>query len=79
MLAVISGALAQHVAEGDSATAVTGISLLDSEPLAYLIRNDGSENEYYIVENRRKQGWDDAPMYDLQGRRLSVPVKGIYI
>lgn len=44
--------------ELSTATAVTGISPLDSEPLAYLIRNDGSENEYYIVENRRKQGWD---------------------
>ena len=25
---------------------------------AYLIRNDGYENEYYIVENRQPTGWD---------------------
>ena len=27
-------------------------------PQAYLIRNDSYENEYYIVENRQKKGWD---------------------
>ena len=44
-------------------TAVTQMpSLSDcsaySSPLAYLIRNDGYENEYYIVENRQQTGWD---------------------
>ena len=27
---------------------------LDDEPVAYLIRNDGAENEYYMVENCRQ-------------------------
>lgn len=40
-------------------------SLSDIKPLseggaAYLVRNDGYENEYYIVENRQKTGWDQS-------------------
>lgn len=40
-------------------------SLSDIKPLgeggeAYLIRNDGYENEYYIVENRQQTGWDQS-------------------
>jgi hypothetical protein len=31
---------------------------LSDEPKAYLIRNDGFQNEYYIVENRQQDGWD---------------------
>jgi hypothetical protein len=31
---------------------------LGDEPQAYLIRNDGFQNEYYIVENRQQNGWD---------------------
>ncbi len=31
-----------------------------SEPRAYLIRNDGYSNEYYIVENRQQTGWDTS-------------------
>jgi hypothetical protein len=27
---------------------------------AYLIRNDGYSNEYYIVENRQQTGWDSS-------------------
>jgi M6 family metalloprotease-like protein len=37
---------------------VADIPALCDEPQAYLIRNDGCENEYYIVENRQQQGWD---------------------
>ena len=37
---------------------ITGMPALEDEPLAYLIRNDGAENEYYIIENRQKKGWD---------------------
>jgi hypothetical protein len=33
---------------------------LSDEPQAYLIRNDGFPNEYYIVENRQQDGWDDS-------------------
>ena len=31
-----------------------------SKAKAFLIRNDGYEDEYYIVENRQKTGWDQA-------------------
>ena len=31
---------------------------LADQDRAYLIRNDGYENEYYIVENRQPIGWD---------------------
>jgi M6 family metalloprotease-like protein len=33
---------------------------LSDEPQAYLLRNDGYENEYYILENRQQQGWDST-------------------
>ena len=42
-------------------TAPTSIALmppLSEEPVAYLIRNDAAENEFYILENRQKTGWD---------------------
>lgn len=32
---------------------------LCDEPQAYLIRNDGAENEYYIIGNRQRRGWDE--------------------
>ena len=40
------------------ATTISDIPALSDEPQAYLIRNDGFENEYYIVENRQQKGWD---------------------
>lgn len=39
-------------------TTVTDLPALGDEPQAYLIRNDGFPNEYYIVENRQQDGWD---------------------
>lgn len=39
-------------------TTVTDLPALGDEPQAYLIRNDGFQNEYYIVENRQQDGWD---------------------
>ena len=42
-----------------SNTTITDMPALDTEPQAYLIRNDGAENEYYLVENRQLQGWDE--------------------
>ena len=39
-------------------TAVDGMPALSDKAKAYLIRNDGYENEYYIVENRQQSGWD---------------------
>ena len=59
-----------------TATSITDMPALSSPlrredittPLAYLIRNDGYENEYYIVENRQKTNWD-----------ASLPGKGIIV
>lgn len=41
------------------------VTIADMLPLheageAYLIRNDGFDNEYYIVENRQQSGWDQS-------------------
>lgn len=38
---------------------ITDMPALCDEPQAYLIRNDGAENEYYIIENRQLRGWDE--------------------
>ena len=45
--------------ELSSPTHIDDIPALEDEPTAYLIRNDGAENEYYIVENRQRKGWDE--------------------
>ena len=39
-------------------TAVADMPALADVPEAYLIRNDGYGNEYYMVENRQPRGWD---------------------
>ena len=39
-------------------TTVTDMPALAEQGRAYLIRNDGYENEYYIIENRQPLGWD---------------------
>ena len=50
-------------------TTVTDMqSLSDGYQEAYLIRNDGHSDEYYIVENRQKVGWDS----ELPGSGLMV-------
>ncbi len=41
-------------------TTITNMPALANEGRAYLIRNDGQENEYYIIENRQKTGWDTS-------------------
>lgn len=38
---------------------ITDMSALCDEPQVYLVRNDGAENEYYLIENRQKLGWDE--------------------
>ena len=50
------------------ATTVTDMPALNDEPLAYLIRNDGFLNEYYIVENRQQKGWDEK----LPGKGITI-------
>ena len=47
---------------------VTDMPALVDEPVAYLVRNDGEENEYYIVENRQQRGWDE----DLPGNGIII-------
>ena len=47
---------------------ITDMPALADEGRAYLIRNDGHENEYYIVENRQQTSWD-----------ASLPCNGIVI
>ena len=39
-------------------TTVAQIPQLADEPVAYLVRNDGYDQEYYIIENRQQSGWD---------------------
>jgi hypothetical protein len=51
-----------------STSTITDMPALSDEPVAYLIRNDGAENECYIVENRQQQGWDK----DLPGNGIVV-------
>lgn len=41
-----------------AATTVSDMPALSDEAKAYLIRNDGYENEYYVIENRQQKGWD---------------------
>lgn len=55
---MLMGWLTPH--ELTSGTTVTHMEALDNEPQAYLIRNDGYANEYYILENRQQTGWDAA-------------------
>ena len=37
---------------------VSDMPALEDEPQAYLLRNDGYDNEFYILENRQPRGWD---------------------
>lgn len=46
------------VTELTEPTSVTGMPALAERGEAYLIRNDGALNEYYILENRQQTGWD---------------------
>ncbi|MCR5679619.1 MAG: M6 family metalloprotease domain-containing protein, partial [Prevotella sp.] len=41
-------------------TVVEGMEALGDMQVAYLIRNDGHAEEYYIVENRQQKGWDEC-------------------
>ncbi len=41
-----------------SAATITSMPALSDKPVAYIIRNDGHEQEFYMVENRQKSGWD---------------------
>ena len=49
-------------------TTITNMPALANEGRAYLLRNDGHENEYYIIENRQQTDWDAS----LPGRGILV-------
>ncbi len=49
-------------------TNINDMPALNDEPVAYLIRNDGWEDEFYIVENRHRTGWDQ----DLPGSGILI-------
>lgn len=39
---------------------ITDMPQLGEQSVAYLVRNDGWADEYYILENRQQTGWDKA-------------------
>ncbi|MCQ2068922.1 MAG: M6 family metalloprotease domain-containing protein [Bacteroidaceae bacterium] len=41
-----------------SDTIIKGMPALSDRPTAYMIRNDGHPDEYYLIENRQNKGWD---------------------
>jgi M6 family metalloprotease-like protein len=43
--------------ELSSPAVVTDMPALQDEPVAYIILNDGNENEYFLLENRQNKGW----------------------
>ena len=43
-----------------SATSITGLKPVSQGGEAYLVRNSGHDNEYYLLENRQQEGWDYA-------------------
>jgi M6 family metalloprotease-like protein len=44
--------------ELNEAATISGMQPADSHQECYLVRNDEQPDEFYIVENRRQQGWD---------------------
>ena len=49
-------------------TTVTDLPVLSDKPQAYLVRNDGEPQEYYLVEHRQQSGWD-----------IEIPGNGIIV
>lgn len=49
-------------------TLVADMKPMSEHGASYIIRNDGHDDEYYLVENRQRTGWDTA----LPGRGLLV-------
>ena len=39
-------------------TSIVGVQPMSADGDAYIIKNKGHEDEYYILENRQKTGWD---------------------
>ncbi len=49
-----------ELSELKEAKTISDMEALSDKGEAYLIRNDGYENEYYIIENRQQEGWDQG-------------------
>ncbi|MBQ3700851.1 MAG: M6 family metalloprotease domain-containing protein [Prevotella sp.] len=43
-----------------STTTISDMPALSDQPQAYLVRNDGCEQEYYLLENRQQKDWDTS-------------------
>lgn len=43
-----------------SETSITGMKSVSEGGDTYIIRNSGSDNEFYLLENRQQDGWDYA-------------------
>lgn len=41
-------------------TSIVGVQPMSADGDAYIIKNKGHEDEYYILENRQKTGWDSC-------------------
>lgn len=65
---MVSGWLVPVELTADSAVTVTGMPALSERPVAYLMRNDGRADEYYLLENRQQKGCDAT----LEGHGLLV-------
>ena len=48
------------VTELTEPTSIIDMPALSDAPVAYMIRNDNYPDEYYILENRQKKGWDQS-------------------
>lgn len=42
------------------AVTITDMPALNDQPVAYLVRNEGEPQEYYLVENRQRTNWDTS-------------------
>ena len=52
----------------DSDTTISGMKSLADNGEAYIIYNDNNRNEFYMLENRQKKGWDS----ELYGKGLII-------
>lgn len=50
------------------ATEVQDMPSLTSEPVCYMLRNSGKQDEYFLFENRQQESWDS----DLDGHGLLI-------
>lgn len=41
-------------------TTITGMKPVSAGGMTYIIRNSGNPNEYYLLENRQQDGWDNG-------------------